>query len=170
MPQLIDLPINRLDESAAADALTRCCGAKHWVAHMLAARPFQSHGALLEIAEALWWQLDPADWREAFEQHPKIGDIASLRSKYASTKAWASTEQSGVADASEQTLAALALGNARYEARFGYIFIVCATGQSAAAMLEMLQLRLANEPAEEIQIAAGEQLKITKLRLGKLNE
>ena len=162
--------LNQLDEEAARDALTRCCGATRWVQQMLDARPFDSHYALMEEAEEIWWSLAEADWREAFAHHPKIGDIDSLRAKYASTQAWASGEQAGVEGASEAVIEGLAAGNAQYEAKFGYIFIVCATGKSAAEMLKNLQARLPNDPAREIHIAATEQLKITKLRLDKLTD
>jgi 2-oxo-4-hydroxy-4-carboxy-5-ureidoimidazoline decarboxylase len=125
---------------------------------------------LLEDAEDQWWQCSEDDWKEAFSHHPKIGDVESLTKKFASTAHWASGEQSGVGIASKETIEALAEGNRLYEEKFGYIFIVCATGKSAEEMLEMLQSRLENNPAEEIKIAADEQNKITKLRIEKLLE
>ena len=109
-----------------------------------------------------------ADWREAFAHHPKIGDVESLRRKFASTSVWTAGEQSGVVGAEEAVLTALAEGNAAYEARFGYIFIVCATGKSAGEMLEILQTRLLSGPRTELRVAAEEQKKITRLRLEKL--
>jgi len=87
---------------------------------------------------------------------------------FASTAQWASGEQSGVSEASQRTLESLAKGNDDYEKKFGYIFIVCATGKTADEMLALLEARLKNNPAEEIEIAADEQNKITKLRLEKL--
>jgi 2-oxo-4-hydroxy-4-carboxy-5-ureidoimidazoline decarboxylase len=107
---------------------------------------------------------------EAFEHHPKIGDINSLKEKYPNTKEWASDEQAGINVASEEVLHAVAKGNEDYEKKFGYIFIVCATGKSAGEMRQILESRLMNNPDEEIQIAAEEQNKITKLRLEKLFE
>ena len=160
--------LNQLDPAAAREALTRCCGASRWVEQMLAARPFDSYYELMESTEEIWWSLDEADWREAFAHHPKIGDVDSLRAKYANTKAWASGEQAGVEGAAEAVIERLAAGNAQYEAKFGYIFIVCATGKSATEMLTILQHRLPHEPSKELQVAAREQLKITKLRLDKL--
>ncbi len=167
--------LNRLNDSAAREALTRCCGASRWVEQMLAARLFDSYYELMESAEEIWWSLDEADWREAFAHHPKIGDVDSLRAKYANTKfedtkIWAAGEQAGVEGAAEAVIEGLAAGNAQYEANFGYIFIVCATGKSAVEMLEILQRRLPHEPAKELHVAAREQLKITKLRLDKLEE
>ena len=125
---------------------------------------------LLEDAEDEWWKCRQADWKEAFTHHPKIGDIDSLRKKFASTADWASGEQSGVNKATEETILALAEGNKLYEEKFGFIFIICATGKSAEEMLAQLQQRLQNEPDEEIIIAADEQNKITKLRIEKLLE
>ena len=107
-------------------------------------------------------------WLEALESHPKIGDLESLRMKYAGNKEWSGGEQAGVNSADEATLVALAEGNETYEQRFGYLFVVCATGKSAAEMLALLQERLGNEADEEFTIACGEQRKITHLRLDKL--
>ena len=73
-----------------------------------------------------------------------------------------------MAQASEETLHALRDGNVAYEQRYGHIFIVCATGKSAAEMLALLQARMDHDPAEELRIAAAEQAKITHLRLDKL--
>src|SRR5262245_37656217 len=135
---------------------------------MLARRPFRDREALFDAGEATWLALEPGDWRAAFAHHPKIGDIASLRSRFASTAAWADGEQAGARAASEATLTRLAAGNRAYEERFGYIFIVCATGKSAAEMASLLERRLGNDPKTELRIAANEQAKITRLRLEKL--
>lgn len=125
---------------------------------------------LLEDAEEMWYACSKEDWKEAFTHHPKIGDVESLTKKFASTGEWASGEQSGVNVAAKETIEALAEGNRLYEEKFGYIFIVCATGKSAEEMLGLLKSRLSNSPNEEIQIAADEQNMITKLRLEKLLE
>jgi 2-oxo-4-hydroxy-4-carboxy-5-ureidoimidazoline decarboxylase len=135
---------------------------------MLARRPFASVESLYETADKVWIWLYEEDWLEAFTHHPKIGDIDSLRAKFANTKAWAEGEQSGVEAASEEVLQGLAAGNSAYEAKFGYIFIVCATGKSAGEMLAILNSRLPNDPAVELQLAAVEQQKITRIRLEKL--
>ena len=123
---------------------------------------------LLEKAEEIWYECSEDDWKEAFAHHPKIGDVESLTKKFASTAQWASGEQSGVNTATEESITALAEGNHLYEEKFGYIFIVCATGKSAEEMLTLLRDRLKNNPEKEIKIAAAEQNKITKLRLQKL--
>jgi 2-oxo-4-hydroxy-4-carboxy-5-ureidoimidazoline decarboxylase len=135
---------------------------------MISLRPFTSSEEVFEQADSVWWSLAQSDWREAFTHHPKIGDFENLRKKFATTASWATNEQLGAADASEETLNALADGNTHYEETFGYIFIVCATGKSAEEMLQILKSRLPNSPATEITIAAGEQAKITRLRLEKL--
>jgi 2-oxo-4-hydroxy-4-carboxy-5-ureidoimidazoline decarboxylase len=159
---------NILPKDQLMAELTKCCGSSAWVKGMLAFIPADDMVELLEDAESVWYQCSEADWKEAFTHHPKIGDRESLRKKFASTADWASGEQSRVDNASGQVIAALADGNRLYEEKFGYIFIVCATGKSAEEMLGMLQARLRNSPEEEIEIAADEQNKITKLRIEKL--
>ncbi|MGI4739410.1 MAG: 2-oxo-4-hydroxy-4-carboxy-5-ureidoimidazoline decarboxylase [Janthinobacterium lividum] len=160
--------LNALPPPARAKTLATCCGAAAWVATLNEQFPFASAAALYEAAERVWDNLTEADWREAFTHHPKIGDVQALKEKFASTATWAAGEQGAVRQASQATLEALAAGNDAYEQKFGYIFIVCATGKSAAEMLALLQARLPNEPAQEIHIARREQAKITRLRLEKL--
>ena len=121
------------------------------------------------MADTIWWDLGDGDWLEAFTHHPRIGaDVAKLRERFAATASWSEGEQAAVGQASEEVLQALAEANVAYEARYGYLFIVCATGKSAAEMLAILQERMDNPPANELRIAAGEQAKITHLRLEKL--
>ena len=160
--------LDALSEPQACEALARCCGASRWVDTMLAARPFKDSAGLFAACTRADAQLEDADHREAFTHHPRIGDIDALRTRFAATAAWAGNEQSGVAAASEATLQALAAGNAAYEARYGYRFIVCATGLSGDELLARLLARMANDPDDELRIAAAEQAKITRLRLEKL--
>ena len=160
--------LNRLPAGEAGEAFERCCGSSRWVAGMLAARPFTDAPALFAAAARAAEPLERDDWLEAFSHHPRIGDVSTLRAKFANTAAWAATEQRGAAAAAEETLASLAEGNRAYERRFGYIFIVCATGKSAEEMLALLRARLDNPPDRELPIAAEEQRKITRLRLEKL--
>lgn len=160
--------LNRLDEHALQEALGRCCGATAWVEKMLGIFPVESKEILLEEAERIWHDCVEADWREAFGHHPRIGDLDSVKKKFALTGQWAAGEQSGVKDATDAVLKQFAMGNEEYERRYGYIFIVCATGKSAAEMLDLLKERLGNAPEVEIRIAVGEQNKITRLRLEKL--
>jgi len=161
---------NKLSDDEAKTEITRCCGASNWVKKVLDNRPYNNKNSLLELAEKEWFNLAQDDWLEAFQHHPKIGDINSLSKKYANTQKWAEGEQSGVNSASENIIHNLAQGNKDYEEKFGYIFIVCATGKTAQEMLDILNTRLPNNAEEEIKIAIGEQNKITKIRLEKLLE
>lgn len=161
---------NILPKEHLAEELFRCCGSHSWVQRMLPFVPAEDMVELLEDAEEQWWKCSEDDWKEAFKHHPKIGDVDSLKKRFTATAQWASGEQSGVSLASDETIKALAEGNRLYEEKFGYIFIVCATGKSAEEMLTMLDQRLKNDPGEEIKIAADEQNKITKLRIEKLLE
>ena len=164
-----ELRLNVLPLEAASAALRRCCGAGRWVEAMLAQRPFASRSALLATAAEVWANLGPADYLEAFAHHPEIGaNLESLRDKFAGTADWSGAEQSGAANASEATLLALRDGNATYRARFGYSFIVCATGKTAEEMLGLLRARIDHSPEQELAVAATEQAQITRLRLEKL--
>jgi 2-oxo-4-hydroxy-4-carboxy-5-ureidoimidazoline decarboxylase len=157
-----------IDQAGPGEArrlLTQACGSSRWVDRMMARRPFGSRDALLAAAREEWDHLAEHDWREAFTHHPKIGDRRALRQRFPATHALSAREQIGIEEASDAVLEALADGNRRYEERFGYIFIVCASGRTAAEMLAMLTARLGNDPTREIHIAAAEQAKITALRL-----
>jgi OHCU decarboxylase len=153
--------LNSLPVAAARAALGRCCGARHWVDAMLAARPFGSDAELLATAERAWWGLGRADWLEAFAAHPRIGGGGAKTH-------WARREQAGADSAAEATLAALEQGNLTYEERFGHVFLISATGKTADEMLGALRGRLTNDPATELRVAAEEQANITRLRLDKL--
>jgi 2-oxo-4-hydroxy-4-carboxy-5-ureidoimidazoline decarboxylase len=160
--------LNNLPSQQLKDELFKCCGSSQWVEKMTAIFPVDNEAKLLEEATRQWYLCTEADWREAFTHHPKIGDKDSIKKKFASTAQWAAGEQSGVNQASDETINALAEGNKKYEEKFGYIFIVCATGKSADEMLDILNSRLLNNTGEEIKIAMEEQNKITLLRLKKL--
>jgi len=159
--------INEWDNKTASERFYQCCSSKNWAWKMTLARPFSSEERLFDQAQSIWNSLEDQDWLEAFEGHPRIGDINSLKKKY-STKEWSSEEQSGVDNCPEEVLEELAEYNQKYEERFGYIFIVCATGKTAPEMLALLKARISNEKKEEIRIAAAEQAKITKIRLEKI--
>ena len=124
---------NSLSETRAYKEMERCCGSTIWIRQMIGCRPFKDINAVYQNADRIWKSLSKKDWIEAFEHHPRIGDVNALREKFASTSSWASQEQKGAADASEETLKKLAKGNAMYERRFGHIFLVCATGKTADA-------------------------------------
>lgn len=163
--------LDRLNALPAEDAeleLLTCCGSRAWARRMAAARPFRDTPELFETAAAIWWGLDEADWREAFRSHPRIGERKTEAGQTGREQAWSAGEQAGVTNAADATRDALAEGNRAYEARFGYIYIVCATGKTADEMLALLQSRLGNDPQSEIRVAAEEQRKITRIRLEKL--
>lgn len=153
--------LNVASGTTAQAEFLRCCGSKRWALLMTDARPFRSREILRAAAERIWWSLDAADWLEAFAAHPRIGERA--------TSAWSSEEQSAAASSSSDDVQArLVEGNRAYEQRFGYTFLICATGKRAAEIVGVLERRLASEAADELQIAAAEQRMITALRLEKL--
>ena len=160
--------LNSLTISDANEQFETCCGAANWVEKMNQNRPFQNKDDLYQKAESIWYSLSSKDWLEAFTHHPKIGNIDSLRKKFHNTKSISKDEQSGINDAAESTLKDLAESNQLYQDKFGFIFIICATGKSADEMLALIKIRLNNNANEEMRNAAKEQNKITQLRLEKL--
>jgi 2-oxo-4-hydroxy-4-carboxy-5-ureidoimidazoline decarboxylase len=135
---------------------------------MLAERPFSDKTRLFEIASRIWLALGPADWDEAFSHHPRIGEPKSAATAATSTAVWAQNEQAGAARAADDVKTAIAEGNRAYEAKFGRIYLVCATGKSGEELLGILRSRLENDADTELGIARDEQSKITKIRLEKL--
>jgi OHCU decarboxylase len=135
---------------------------------MVESRPFSDVETLLRRADEIWWGLGPADWREAFAHHPRIGERTATVAQGARARGWSAGEQRGVADASFDVRSALAEGNREYERRFGHIYLVSAAGKSADELLDLLRARLLNDPTTELEVAAAEQAKITRLRLEKL--
>ncbi len=161
---------NQLDEAEAITLLETCCTVMRWCKEMVSRRPFPSIDVVLKVADDIWGAMEEADILEAFSGHPKIGDVNSLRAKYAHTAGLAGAEQGAVKQASDEVLQALKEANDLYEARNGFIFIVCATGKSAEEVLEILHQRLANDRKTELRTGAEEQGKITAIRLRKLFE
>ncbi|MEO6683482.1 MAG: 2-oxo-4-hydroxy-4-carboxy-5-ureidoimidazoline decarboxylase [Ginsengibacter sp.] len=159
---------DNLDINKKKELLFNCCGSSTWVKEMLSIFPVNDLVDLLEYAEEKWYDCNPADWLEAFQHYPKIGDMHLVTERYAKTADYIKSEQAGISDTPDEVLEELMQANAEYEELFGYIFIVFATGKSAEEMLEILKERINNDPREEIMIAAAEQDKITKLRLKKL--
>jgi 2-oxo-4-hydroxy-4-carboxy-5-ureidoimidazoline decarboxylase len=157
---------NKADETAALDAMLACCGARSWASAMVALRPIDNVFELSEAADRVWAMMTEADWMEAFACHPQIGDRKPTQAtgRFA---LWSGEEQSSVATADSAVLADLAKGNAQYEAKFGFTYIVCATGKTANEMLTILKRRLANDRASELREAAEQQRQITQIRLGK---
>lgn len=159
---------NSLSPQEAEAALLSCCGSRAWAQKVAARRPCKNLQELRQAADTIWWELSQEDWREAFRSHPKIGGEKAEQATTAEAERWSAEEQEGRNDSPPETLAALAEGNRAYQERFGYIFIVCATGKTPEEMLALLRQRLQNDSDTEIRIAAEEQLRITNLRLEKL--
>ncbi|MGB7921816.1 MAG: 2-oxo-4-hydroxy-4-carboxy-5-ureidoimidazoline decarboxylase [Pyrinomonadaceae bacterium] len=160
--------LNALSATQTAGELLKCCGSMNWAREMAARRPFADVASLMEAAERIWRGLGEQDWLEAFSAHPKIGGRRAQKPQDAQAQVWSNDEQAGARGMDDATQDELAAANSAYEAKFGYIFIVCATGKTAAEMLALLRARLPNEPDVELHNAADEQSKITRLRLEKL--
>jgi 2-oxo-4-hydroxy-4-carboxy-5-ureidoimidazoline decarboxylase len=159
--------LNKAGSEKAHLELLKCCGSNKWVNNILAARPFSSVAQLQMQAERIWMELGKDDYLDAFAAHPKIGE-SKVPEKAKNTESWTKKEQSGMLKAADPVKLELEKQNCKYEKKFGYIFIVCATGKSAEEMLDMLQHRLENSPLIELNIAACEQNKITNLRLNNM--
>lgn len=157
---------NDADAETALAAMISCCGARRWADGMVALRPIGSVVELSEAADRVWSGMGEADWLEAFACHPRIGE---RKAAHASAKSvgWSKQEQASTGSAADQVLAELAAGNALYEDRFGFTYIVCATGKSADEMLAILKRRLESDRAAELREAAEQQRQITQIRLGK---
>jgi len=160
--------LNSLSTADAEAEFLKCCGCRNWTRGLTNARPFADSDALFRAADNLWWALSEEDWLEAFRAHPKIGEQKAAAVQSEQARNWSAQEQSGIHAAAIETKAALAAGNQKYEKRFGFIFIVCASGRSPEEMLNILNVRMQNDPGTELRVAAEEQRKITRLRLEKL--
>ena len=160
--------INQASTSEADSMFEDCCGSATWASMMTMMRPFASEDELIQIASAVWNDqeiLQTKDWLEAFAAHPKIGETKAAKSQFAE---WSAGEQAGMNSADDRQKEELAQANREYFEKFGFIFIVCATGKTAGEMLELCRTRLGNDRETEIRIAAAEQEKITEIRLRKL--
>lgn len=160
--------LNSLTADEAARELLQCCGSNRWAKEMTKSRPYPSTEALITRANEVWWSVDRNDWLEAFRSHPKIGEKKAAEEISAQSQHWSGQEQAGIANAPDETIDSLADLNRAYEQKFGFIFIICATGKTPDEMLAALRERLQHEPDVELPIAATEQSKITELRLKKL--
>ncbi len=157
---------NSLPSPNAEAALLDCCGATRWTKQVAAGRPFDSATALYAAADAAWHMMDRADILDAFSHHPQIGQKAVSGSE--SHRQWSEGEQTGARSADEDVKTRLSRGNRAYYEKFGYIFIICATGKTGNEMLALLEQRLQNDAAREFPIAAEQQRLIMQLRLAKL--
>ena len=162
--------LNQAAKETAKARLLDCCGSQNWARKMTESRPFADVAALIKQAEQIWLNLEAQDWLEAFAAHPKIGARKAAPKQQAQSAEWSRGEQSGTHAAADSVLEALAETNRLYEEKFGFIFIVCATGKTAEEMLNLCRRRVRNDADSEIRIAADEQRKITEIRLKKLLE
>ncbi len=162
--------LNSLPANEAEVEFGKCCGSTNWARRMASECPFANSKQMVTLADRIWWALEPDDWLEAFASHPKIGENKAARATAAKAQSWAAQEQSGGQNTADETVRSLAELNHEYEKKFGYIYIVCATGKSLEEMLANLRERLPNDAETELRTAAREQSRITKLRLGKLIE
>ncbi|HJU02132.1 MAG TPA: 2-oxo-4-hydroxy-4-carboxy-5-ureidoimidazoline decarboxylase [Actinomycetes bacterium] len=153
---------NQLPEAEAVDGLLAVCHSRRWAERVTAGRPYADLDALQAAADQVWMELEPSDWLEAFEAHPRIGQSGGRSAE------WSRQEQAGVGGAGAEVRARLAKGNAEYERRFGHVFLIAAAGRDAPEILAALEQRLGNDPGTELRVAAGEHRRITRLRLEKL--
>lgn len=160
--------LNSASPDEAKEEFLKCCGSKNWAQQMVAARPFETLDDLSAKADRIWWALGPGDWLEAFHSHPKIGERKAATATAREAQQWSADEQSGIRNSAQTTIDALADLNRAYEEKFGFIFIICASGKSSEEMLVNLRERLENNRDAELRTAAAEQAKITQLRLRKL--
>ena len=160
--------LNTLEKDLAISEYIKCCGSLRWASELEVLRPFESIESMLEAANEAWSHTRTEDWLEAFSHHPRIGEKKAEKRQSAVEQQWSAQEQAGANDIDAGLQHELAGLNERYVKRFGYIFIVCATGKSPREMIGLLKERLLNDPETEITIAAEEQRKIMMLRLRKL--
>jgi 2-oxo-4-hydroxy-4-carboxy-5-ureidoimidazoline decarboxylase len=156
---------NRLEQETATKIILPCNGSLAWAIGVVNLYPFETPEEFFAASDKVWLALPEEDWQQAFDSHPRIGEHKAKAATAQSLK-WSAGEQSA-ANPDEATQAALAAANKEYEQKFGRIFIVCASGRSAAEMLAILQARLANDPATELKEAAEQQRQITQIRLRK---
>jgi allantoicase len=159
---------NRLSRKLAVKHLLDCCGSEKWARQMADQRPFPDSAALFQSATNIWSGLPCEDWLDAFRHHPAIGAKRASAKRSPTATRWSANEQSAAQTASRDVLAALLAENAAYAQKFGYVFLICATGKTSEEILHSLRQRISNNPETELRIASEEQNKITRQRLEKL--
>ncbi|XP_042393678.1 uric acid degradation bifunctional protein TTL-like [Zingiber officinale] len=142
----------------------RCCGSKRFAKELASASPFSDLHHAIQSARGIWFnKIDVAGWLEAFAAHPPIGSISP------SVSQWSKEEQSAaMATATDTTLQELVDWNIRYQEKFGFVFLICASGRGTPEILAELKKRYVNRPIVELEIAAQEEMKIIELRLARL--
>lgn len=160
--------INQLPAEELRKALLDCCGSAAWADQVVSERPFAEDSDLIDSAERIWAQLDQKEWLRAIRHHPPIGSKRGNSKQSGTARKWSAGEQSVAQASSAETLAVLNAANQAYNATFGYVFLICATGKSGDEILQSLRQRLANDPETELRVAAEEMRKIIRLRMEKL--
>jgi OHCU decarboxylase len=162
---------NHLTPDLATAEIFKCCSSTTWAKEMIKHRPFKNLSEMDQVNQKIWFSLSENDWLEAFSHHPQIGgNLNALKEKFQSTKTWSAGEQAGVNEAQEETLMELSDMNKKYYEKFGFVFLICATGKSALEMLGELKKRFPNTKETELKNASIEQSKITFIRINKLLE
>lgn len=157
-----------MNGSLSQEELLALCGSKRWAELVAAYAPFANLAALHAAASDAFDRLEPDDWLEAFAHHPRIGDVESLRERFAASGVLSEHEQAGIKGAQGDVIEQIAAGNLAYEQRFGFVFLIRAAGRSAAEMLSAQRERLNNSAEQELLLAAKEQSEITHLRIDGL--
>ena len=158
---------NAMTADAASEAVLPCCGSHAWARGLASRRPLSTLPELLAASDAAWWSLSEQDWQQAFDSHPRIGEQHAVTLATDASLAWSAGEQHAADLSGDDAKAKLSEGNRAYEAIFGRIFIVCATGRTAQEMLAILARRMHNTPEAELQETAEQQRQITHIRLRK---
>jgi OHCU decarboxylase len=147
-----------LGSTVSREAIDDCCGSQLWRELVAAGLPYATAADLLAASSAAFDELSRVDWLEAFSAHSTIGAVQP--------GAWTDMrEQSGMNGAGDALRTDLAAANLEYQSRFGYVFLVRASGRSGGEMLALLRKRLDNPPDEEFAIACGQEREIVTLRL-----
>ena len=160
--------LNSLDRAALTSELFRCCASDNWVQRMLQEFPFEDVNNLVDASNRIWWGLRKDDWLQAFSAHPKIGDNEAVKQKVQSrpgSTSWEGEEQKGVNTATDRTKSELKDLNVAYEKKFGFIFLICATGKTADEMLNSLKQRINNSIDTEVNYCTTVLLSIIILLL-----
>ena len=156
---------NSLDPATAAREALPCCSSQAWAAALAARRPIADEASLIDASTSIWFALPEEAWQEAFDSHPRIGQRHPQTHATEESLRWSAQEQRTAVSEDEAMKLALEEANRRYEQKFGRIFIICATGKTPAEILAILEARMKNGAATELQEAAEQQCQITQLRL-----
>ena len=157
--------LNGLDEERAVVELRACCEADAWLRGILAGRPFESRGELLDTSDAIVAAFDDEALAQALAAHARIGE---RRAGGTREDTWSREEQAAALEAGADVRSLLEQGNREYERRFGRVFLIRAAGRSPEEMYDALLARLANDADTERSVVLHELAEIVRLRLEKL--